>query len=118
MSVVLQRETTEYLYTGVTGEPPSNGAETAVLEPGMRPSEPDWNVSVVVTDSHDLWADAQRSVSSEFGTTPPDYFVACLIGSFGGNTLDPGEGDYLVWIRLTDQVERPVRISPIALEIE
>jgi hypothetical protein len=111
MSLILQRETTEYIYTGVSGDVPSSGGEIALLGAGQRPSEPDWNTAVIVDEVHQLWADAQRS------QVPGDYYVAILVGSFGGNLVDPGVGDYAIWVRLTDQVERPVRISPVSLEI-
>lgn len=110
MSLVIQRETTEYLYVGVTGDEPSVSAEIAIMNAGDRPTTQDWEEAIVVNDAHDLWADAQGAGLSG------DYYVALLVGPFN-NTVDPGQGDYVVWLRLTDVEERPVRITPVALEI-
>lgn len=110
--VTIQRETTEYLYIGVTGDVPAVGAEVAFLAAGIRPTDPDWFDALLVEDAQDpLWTDATGSGSTG------DFFVAILVGSFGGNPADPGQGDFVVWLRLTDTVERPVRIAPEALEI-
>lgn len=112
MPLVLQRETTEYAYVGVTGDVPSVGAELAFLPAGERPDSGDWKAAVVIADTgHALWADA---VASGVGG---DYFLARLIGAYGGNDVVLPVGDYQVWVRLTDSVEQPVRIAPIALEI-
>lgn len=112
MSLVVQRESTVYIYVAVTGTAPSAGAEVALLPAGQRPLEADWETGVVVDDSdHELWFDAQGS------GLEGDYYVALLIGSFGGNTVAPGQGDYQVWLRLTDVTEQPVMIAPVALEV-
>jgi hypothetical protein len=114
MTVTIERETTEYLYTGITGSPPSSGAEVAFLTAGSRPATGggDWVAATVVPDSgHALWADATAS-----GVTG-DYYVAILVGTYGGNTVDPGMGSWQQWIRLTDVTERPVRIAPEAIVI-
>jgi len=112
MSVVLQRESTEYIYVGVTGDVPSVGAELALMAAGDRPESGDWETATVVDDSGDpLWDDAVAS--GVIG----DYFVALLVGSFGGNPVTPSAGDYQVWLRVTDATERPVRIAPVALEV-
>ena len=111
MSLFIQRETTEYLYFGVTGDEPSQGAEVAILAPGQRPDELDWEAAIVVNDQHDLWDDAQGA------GVPGSYFIARLIGPWNNN-VNPGQGDYQVWLRLTDTDERPIRIAPVALEIQ
>ncbi|MFF3671678.1 hypothetical protein [Microtetraspora malaysiensis] len=112
MAVALQRESTEYLYLGITGGPPSVGAEFALLAAGQRPDSGDWKTAVVVSgQAHALWADAKGS------GVKGDYYIGCLVGAFGGNTVAPPPGDYQVWLRLTDTTEQPVRIAPIALEI-
>lgn len=112
MALSIERETTEYLFFGVTGDVPSVGAEVAFLDSGVRPTEQDWETGILVVDSGSpLWADAVAS-----GATG-DYFVAILVGSFGGNEVILTPGDYQPWLRLTDTVERPVRIAPIALEV-
>ncbi|GIH69432.1 hypothetical protein [Sphaerimonospora thailandensis] len=111
MSVVLQRESTEYVYLGVTGDPPTVGAEVAYLPAGTRPTEPDWHAAVVVGVGHALWDDAASS------DVTGDYYVARLIGGYGGNDLVLTPGDYQPWVRLTDTIEQPVRITPVALEI-
>lgn len=112
MATVLERESTEYLYIGVTGDPPSVGADVAYLAAGQRPTVDDWHEAVVVSDSgHALWADAVAS-----GVTG-DYYVARLVGPFGGNDLTLEPGDYQPWVRLTDTTEQPVRIAPEVLEI-
>lgn len=111
MAITLQRESTEYVYMGFTGAVPSVGAEVAFLAAGVRPTT-EWKAGVVVNNSgHALWADAIAS-----GITGT-YYVARLIGSFGGNDLVLTAGDYQPWVRLTDVTERPVRIAPVALTI-
>ncbi|MFI7042663.1 hypothetical protein ACIBI0_38800 [Microbispora rosea] len=112
MAVSLERESTEYLYLGLTGTPPSVSAEVAFLAPGVRPTDPDWSSALVVEDQSDpLWADAVAS------GVAGDYYVARLVGSYGDNDVAPEVGDYQVWLRLTDTTERPVRIAPVALEV-
>ena len=116
---VLQRETTEYIFVGISGDPPSIG-ELAFLPAGERPAEEDWLKAALVESAQDpLWQEAQASGASG------DYFLAMLIGDYGEQdpgspdertTLDPG--DYQVWVRLTAEIERPVRIAPVALEVE
>jgi hypothetical protein len=110
MAVTLQREATEFIYSGVTGAVPSVGAEIALLAANTRPTSGDWKTAVVVNNNaHALWPDASAS-----GLTG-DYFVALLIGEFGGNTVAPG--DWQVWLRLTDTTEQPVRILPTVLTV-
>ncbi len=112
MSVVIQRESTEYIYLGSTGSPPSVGADVAILAQDVRPTAEDWNEGTIVdNESHPLWSDAVSS-----GVTG-DYYVALLVGSFGGNPVAPGPGDYQVWLQLTDDPEQVVRIAPVALEV-
>lgn len=109
MSVQIQRESTEYLYVGITGDPPAVTQELAFKDAAERPIEDDWEEAVLVDDSSDaLWTDANAA-------TTGDYFLAILLGPFSGLELSPG--DYQVWVRLTDAVERPVRIVPVALEV-
>ncbi len=112
MAIALPQESTEYLYVGVTGDPPSVGAEIAFMAAGERPEEPDWHAALVVDSGADaLWDDAQAS------DVDGDYFAAILVGGFGVGGVELDLGDYQVWLRLTDTVERPVRIAPIALEV-
>jgi hypothetical protein len=108
MSFVIQRESTEYLYVGVTGDLPSEGAEMAFLPAGVRPLETDWLTATLIDSASPLYQDAQASV-------PGDYWLAILVGPYNGNVLE--SGDYQVWVRLTDLIERPVRITPVALEV-
>jgi hypothetical protein len=115
MATVLQRETTEFLYVGITGDPPSVGAEAALLPPAQRPNPDgsDWFPAIVVPDAtHPLWPDA---VGTQL---PGTYFVARLVGDFLSNELEITAGDFQWWIRLTDDVERPVRIAPLAVIVE
>lgn len=108
----IDRDSTEYLYFGWTGDPPSVGAEVAFLTSGVRPIEADWENAIIVNDQHVLWNDAVAS-----GVTG-DYYIAILVGSFGGNPVVlTGETDYQPWNRLTDVTERPVRIAPISVEV-
>jgi hypothetical protein len=113
MTLVIQRETTEYLFFGVTGDPPQTSAEVAFLDAGVRPTT-EWETAIIVdTSGHALWDDAQAS-----GVTG-DYFVAILVGSFGGNTVVlTGPALYQPWLQLTDVVERPVRISPEMVDVQ
>jgi membrane carboxypeptidase/penicillin-binding protein PbpC len=109
--VTMQVESTEYLFIGVSGDVPSVGAEVAFLPSGVRPTT--WETATVVSEDTDpLWADALAS-----GVTG-DYFVAILVGAFGGTGVVLPTGDYQTWLRLTDAVEQPVRIAPVALEVE
>lgn len=108
----IDRDSTEYLYIGWTGDPPSVGAEVAFMDAGDRPTEPDWQEALIVDDVHALWADAVAS-----GVTG-DYYVAILVGSFGGNTVVlTGATAYQPWNRLTDTTERPIRIAPVTVEV-
>lgn len=112
MSVVLQRESTEYLYIGVTGAVPMVGVEMAFLASDVRPEEADWETAILVDDSgHALWADA--SASGAVG----DYYAARLVGPYNSNDVVLAVGDYQVWLRVTDATEQPVRIAPVALEV-
>lgn len=112
MALELQRESTEFIYLGVTGDVPSTGAELAFLAAGVRPQSTDWETGTLVPDNtHALWTDAVNSGAQG------DYFVAILIGSFGGNLVAPAAGDYQVWLRLTDATEQPVRIAPEVLTV-
>lgn len=113
MTLTMQDLSTEYLFIGVTGDVPETGAEVAFKTAGSDPSESDWETAILVSNTgHTLWADAAAS-----GATG-DYYVAILVGSFGGNTVAPTAGNYQVWLRLTDTTERPVRIAPEALVVE
>jgi hypothetical protein len=108
----IDRDSTEYVYVGVTGDAPSVSAEVAFLAPAARPTEPDWETAILVADSgHALWADAEAS-----GVTG-NYFVARLVGPFSANDVVLTQGDYQCWLRLTDAVEQPVRIAPVAVEV-
>lgn len=112
MAVVLQRESTEYLYVGITGDPPTVGAEMALMAAGARPENDDWETAIVIPDDeHALWADAVAT------GLQGDYYVAILVGAFGETGIVLSPGDFQPWLRLTDTVEQPVRVSPTALEI-
>lgn len=112
MAITLQRESTEFVFIGVTGVVPSGGAEVAFLSAEERPTT-EWKAAIVVADDgHALWADAQAS-----GATG-DYFIARLVGAFGGNDLTLIPGDYQSWLRLSDVTEQPVRIAPVALTVD
>lgn len=108
----IDRDSTEYLFVGVTGDVPSVGAEVAFVAPAARPEEGDWETALLVDDVGDaLWDDAQASGVSG------DYYVARLVGPFGANDVVLTAGDYQVWLRLTDTTERPIRIAPAAVEV-
>lgn len=115
MSVVMEVESTEYIYVGVAGTVPDS-AEMAFMSAGARPTDADWHDATLVTSITDpLWNDAKNS-----GATG-DYFLAVLIGSFVGTSGTAGvtlaADDWQVWVRLTGPTERPVRIAPTTLEI-
>lgn len=111
MPITVQRESTEYVYIGVTGAVPATGVETAFLTAGTRPTT-EWDASILVNNSgHSLWDEAVASGAT--GT----YFIARLIGSFGGTGEVLSAGDYQVWVRITDTTERPVLIAPVVLTI-
>lgn len=112
MAAEIDRDSTEYVFFGVTGTPPSVGAEAAFKAAGVRPESGDWSDAVVIEDNlHVLWDNAVAS-----GVTG-DYFVAILVGAFGGNTLTLTAGDYQPWLRLTDTTEQPVKIAPVVLTV-
>lgn len=111
MAVTIQRESTEYVYIGVTGALPATGVETAFLAAGTRPTT-EWDTSILVNNSgHALWDEAVAS-----GVTGT-YYIARLIGSFGGTGEVLSAGDYQAWVRITDTTERPVMIAPVVLTI-
>jgi hypothetical protein len=111
MTLVMQRESTEFIFLGVAGDIPSVGAECAFLIAGVRPTSGDWKTAIVVVNGDPLY---DHAVSS--GATGA-YFVAIKIGSFSGGTVTLSPGDYQVWVRLTDVSEQPVRIAAEVLEI-
>jgi|SRR5690606_9868688 len=111
MTVAIDRDSTEFLYVGVSGTVPEVSAEVAFVEAGQRPEPEDWNPATIVHDQHELWADARASGASG------DYYIAVLVGSYGDTGIALAEGDYQMWLRLTDTTERPVRIAPEAVEI-
>lgn len=115
MATIVERESTQYLYLGVTGSQPSVGAKVAFLAAGIRPNSDgsDWYDAILVNPTGDtLSADAVRS-----GVTG-DYYVARLVGSFGTNDLVLTAGDYTQWIQLTGATEQQVLIAPITLTVE
>jgi hypothetical protein len=108
----IDRDSTEYLFFGVTGDVPSAGAEVAFKSAAARPIEGDWEDALIVDDVGDaLWSDAVAS------GVAGDYYVARLVGPFGGNDVVLTAGDYQAWLRLTDTTERPIRIAPAAVEV-
>lgn len=111
MTLVMQRESTEYIYLGVSGDVPSVGAECAFLIAGVRPTGGDWKTATIVESGDPLYASAVSS-----GATGA-YFVAIKIGAFSGGTVVLTAGDYQIWVRLTDATEQPVRIAGEVLEI-
>jgi hypothetical protein len=109
--VQIDRDSTEYLYFGVTGTAPLS-ASVAFLVPPARPTAPDWKAAIIIPDNlHALWDDAQAS-----GVTG-NYFLAILVGSFGGGTVVLTVNTYQPWVRLTDVVEQPIRIAPVTVEV-
>jgi hypothetical protein len=112
MATELQRESTEYVYVGVTGDAPSAGVELAFMQAGDRPDSGDWLAAILVDSAeHALWADAVAAVGAA------SYYAAILIGAYGGTGEVLAVGDYQPWLRATDTIEQPVRIVPVALEI-
>ena len=112
MSVTLQRESTEFVYVGVTGDVPSGSVEVAFLEAASRPTSGEWETAIKVDDElHSLWSDASSSAASG------EWYAAILVGDYGTEGIVLAEGDYQVWLRFTDSDERPVRIAPTTLVI-
>lgn len=112
MSVTLQRESTEFVYVGVTGDVPSGSVEVAFLTADVRPTSGDWETAIKVDDEqHGLWGDAESSAASG------EWYAAILVGDYGAEGVVLAEGDYQVWVRFTDADERPVRIAPTTLVI-
>lgn len=111
MAITMERESTEYVYLGVTGTVPATSVEVAFLAAGVRPTT-EWVAATLVGDSgHALWGEAVAS-----GVTGT-YYVARLVGSFGGTGSVLTAGDYQVWLRITDTTERPVKIAPVVLTV-
>lgn len=113
MSLQMRESTTEYMFAGWTGTIPSVGAEVAFMaDPEAEASDADYQPAVLVTSvAHPLWADAKRT-----GLTG-DYYVAILVGSYGGGGVPLAKGPYQRWDRCTDVTERPVRVCTVAVEI-
>ena len=112
MTLQMHRESTEFVFLGVTGDLPAIAAEMAFMAAGQRPGDDDWQTAILIpSPGHQLWNDAQAT------GLVGDYFVAVLVGAYGGNLLVLDPGAYQVWLRLSDIVEQPVRIAPIAMEI-
>lgn len=112
MALEIERETTEYVYIGMTGTVPAVSAETAFLAAAVRPTT-EWDASIIVNNSgHALWADAVAALGPGH-----DYFVARLVGSFGGTGEVLAAGSYQPWVRLTDTIERPVRRAPVTITV-
>ncbi len=109
--LVLQRESTEYVYVGVTGSAPTGACDVAFLPAGQRPVDTDWSAATVVTDTHPLWADATSS------GVAGDYYLARLVGSYGTGGVVLAPADYQMWIRVVGGAERPVRIAPVAVTV-
>ena len=109
----IDRDSTEYLYIGVTGTVPSAGAKVAFMTPPTRPTAPSWKTATIVSSAaHALWDDALASGVSG------DYYVAILVGAFGGGTVVlTGPADYQAWLQLTDTTEQPVRVCPATVEV-
>ena len=111
--VTMQRESTEFLYVGWTGDIPDTSAEIAFLQAGQRPDAQAWETAIIVDgDQHDLWDDAQASDAQG------DWYAAILIGTYGNDGIDLEPGDWQLWGRLTDTTEQPVRIAPTTVTIE
>lgn len=107
-TLTVQRESTEYLYVGITGTPPDT-ADLAFLPAAVRPGDSDWHTAILVTDEHPLWDDARGTGIAG------DYYAAALVGPDGGIELTAGF--YRVWARLDDADETPVKIAPDTLKI-
>lgn len=115
MSITMEAQSTEYIYTGVTGTPPTT-AEVAFVAAGVAPASGDWHAATLITAQNDpLWDDAQAS------GVKGDYYLAILIGSFTGTSgvtpLTLAAGDWQEWLRLTGATERPVRVAPVTVTI-
>ncbi len=109
--VAIERESTEYLYIGITGDQPSTDQEVAFLTAGVRPTSTDWEPAILVDSQHALYTKASALATG-------DYFLAVLIGDFDPSGVVLSTGDYQIWVRLTDTTERPVRIAPVSLEVK
>lgn len=105
----LDRETTEYVFWGVTGDVPEGDVQVAILPPDQRPSEGDYFTAQKVNSNHNLWGAAQKA-NPDF-----DWYTARLVGPWN-NDVVLTQGVYQVWLRFTDLTERPVR-RPGGLEI-
>ena len=112
MAVTVQRESTEYLYIGVTGDVPAGDVEVAFLDAETRPTSGDWETATKIDDEqHSLWVDAESSAASG------EWYAAVLIGDYVAEGVVLAAGDYQVWVRWVDVDERPVRIAPTTLVI-
>lgn len=111
MALEFQRESTEWIYTGWTGDVPAVSAELAFLTAGTRPTT-EWQTAEIIADSqHTLWGDAVAS------GVQGNFYVGIKIGAHNGGTLTLEPGDYQIWARLTDTDEQPVRIVPQTLTV-
>jgi hypothetical protein len=105
VALEIEIESTEYVYLGVTGTVPATGADIAFMTGSTRPGALDWNPAELIPNSGDpLWDDAVAAVGAG-----SDYYVAVLVGAFGTGGVELAAGTYMVWLRLTDTIEQPVR---------
>lgn len=81
-------------------DPTTSPVQVAFPARGVEPVESDWRAADWRTDS---------------AVTPPVYYARCLVGPMG--TVQLADGLYDVWVRVTDNPERPVLRAPGGLVV-
>ncbi len=76
---------------GLPLDPTADTVQMAFTLDGAVPTSSDWNVAIWQTDTT---------------TTPPTYTALCLVGP--GGTVELAEGEWSVWVKVTDSPEVPV----------
>ena len=97
MAAVMHRLSREYVFWPVitTDDISNAAAEVAILEAGVMPQEVDWVPADIV---------------ESLGT----FSIRALVSGPGqGGDIELPVGDYQSWIRITDLVERPVRMPGV-----
>lgn len=78
--------------SGIAVNPTADVVQLAFMSGRTNPATGDWKAA---------------SWDTDVTTVPPTYRARCLVGPGGAVTLSPGT--YLVWVKVTDSPEMPVK---------
>ena len=85
---------------GAVVDPTGDTVAIAFTNPGAVPVSGDWKTAAWETDT---------------STAPHTYWAVCLVGTGGAVTLT--EGEYSVFVKITDSPEVPVKRAPGLLAV-